>query len=848
MLAPIKLLLIEDNLGDVRLVKEMLSEVKISKFNLISVKTLLEAKTFLNKETVDTILLDLGLPDSRGFDTFKAVNNIKPYIPIIILTGLQDEELAIKAVKAGAQDYLVKGEINGALLSRAISYGIERKRAEKNLKEFADILEHADEAIYTRQFDGVILSWNKGAEKILGYAASEIIGKNNEILCPTNLLKDELEKIDNQLRQGVKIIDYETIRKRKDGTDVNVSLTMSPLRDAAKNIIGVIVIGRDITQQKRSEQILAIEYRVSLSLVESATLEHAAFSVLKTMAEILEWQVGELWAVDLKNNRLQCVSTWHASEKYRAFVDVSRQSIQSLDEGIPGYIWQTHNAYWAPELKSDTHINREQLVKDTGFESCIGFPIVFGEEVLGIIIFFSAKTSPKDVNLLSRFYAIGEQLGGFIKRKRLEGDLNYLSQHDVLTGLLNKTLLEKSFSELLTKAKIKKEFVAFLFIDLDNFKKINETAGHVAGDMVLVDVVSRLRATVRQDDLMGRISGDKFILILPGLKKIIDINSFYQKILEVIAKPYKIENQTFFLTASIGISIFPDDGDDFQTLLKNADIALYFAKKNGGNNAQFCNADFETHVKRKVNLEKEMVDAFKKNEFLMYYQPIIDAKTKKIISLEALVRWQHPTKGLVLPNDFIPLAEETHLIIPLGDWILKTALNQMKQFQSIDKNIVLTINLSPMQLLDPYFLKKLNAVIQDLNVTRENIEFEITESVLMEVVVKNIDVLNAIKETGAKISIDDFGTGYASFSYLQHFIVDVIKIDQSFCAALAKPKTKLIVKAIIAVAHALSAVVVAEGVETKEQADFLVENGCDRLQGYYFYKPKPAKEIGELLK
>jgi diguanylate cyclase (GGDEF)-like protein/PAS domain S-box-containing protein len=845
----IKLLLIADNPDDTLFIREILSEVRVQQFNIIVVTTLVAARTLLNNESVDVILLDLKLSDNPGFKTFSLVSQMVFTTPIIVLTGLTDEKLGMKAVKAGAQDYLIKNEISATLLARSIIYGIERKRIEHDLKIFSAIVEYADEAIYVRNFKGIVTSWNKAAERIFGYKAAEIIGKNISLLYSEKDLADESYLINSKIQRGESIIDYETLRKTKDKGVIHTSFTFAPLHDDTKRIVAVVVIGRDITQQKKYEKILALEHRISIALSLATTLDHSASSILKTICEIFEWEVGELWILDAQRQHFQCISGWTASEKYQKFIDLRKQSLRNIDDNsIHAIMEKTHQIYLSNDLLNETVVTDKELIREMNFRCCIGLPIMFKDQFLGIILFLSTQTHVMDPNLLSVLKTIGEEMGVFITQNSLEDELSYQLHYDALTGLLNKTSLQESFFELATKAKKENHLVALIFLDLDNFKKINDTMGHALGDIILKDVAARLKKTFRAHDVIGRISGDEFVLIVSEIKNITELDIISQKILHVISQPYHIEQTGFLLTASIGVSIYPTDGENFETILRNADIAMYVAKKEGGNNIKICNPILERELQHTVSLENALFNALNDHEFVMYYQPIIDAKTGKIVCLEALIRWQHKTDGLLLPMEFIPLAEAIHLIIPIGDWVLKTVIEQTKKFHAYDKTIYVAVNLSASQLRAPNFLKKITELIQQYPEVKNLIEIELTEGILMETISNNIYLLQAIREVGVKISIDDFGTGYSSFIYLQNYIADLLKIDQSFVAALGKQsKAEAIVKSMISIAHNLGMLTVAEGVETKEQADFLIANDCDRLQGYYFGKPMPSEEICNLL-
>lgn len=843
----IKILLIEDNPGDIRLIQEYLREVKIFQFDLVNVNTLNAAKEILNKEKFDIILLDLNLPDSNGLATFNCINKIIFEIPIIVITGIEDEEMGVTAVKEGAQDYLTKANINGSSLARAIIYAIERKEAEKNAKELAAIIESANEAIMGVTLDGLITNWNRAAEQKYGYTQAEIIDAPIDILFPPER-KNELEQILALIKIGEKIKQHETLLQTKNKTRLDVSLTVSPIKITPDRTIGASIIAHDISQTKRHEQQLAVQYRVALALSEAANLNEAAQSILKTICEIFGWQVGEIWAVDRDINALRLISSWYANENYHALEKISHDITYKIGEGLPGHIWQINKPYLVTDLNEGSLLKRKHFFLKKKLRSCFGFPIFFHNEVMGTVLFFNENMRPSTIDFITLFSTIGNQIGTFIKRKRAERDLLYLAQHDLITGLANRVTLENNLNAAIASAKIDGKLIAVLYLDLDNFKKINDSMGHAKGDLLLQEVGARISKSVRRDDTVARFGGDEFIVLLSKISGTKDIAHIAQKLLETIALPIHINSSELYISASIGISIYPDNGHNVQTLLKNADMAMYYAKVQGRHNYQFCVPSMAMQSQHKLTLEGQLHDALKHHELILYYQPQVDIKTNKIVGLEALVRWDRQGERITAPDQFIPLAEEVNLINPIGKRVLQTACLQAKQWQEQKlPPITLAVNISILQF-NPKLLTLLRDILDRTGLAAKYLELELTESTLMNLSEKNVSLIHSIKDLGIKLAIDDFGTGYSSFSYLKNFRTDVIKIDQSFIFGLPDDaKSKAIVSAIIAMAHSLEIKVIAEGVENLAQLALLKEMGCDEYQGFLFSKPLPAKDIYKLL-
>jgi diguanylate cyclase (GGDEF)-like protein len=428
--------------------------------------------------------------------------------------------------------------------------------------------------------------------------------------------------------------------------------------------------------------------------------------------------------------------------------------------------------------------------------------------------------------------------------------VEYLAYHDGLTGLPNRSLFSKLLEQSIHQAHRYHRKLAVLFLDLDRFKQVNDTMGHEAGDELLKDVSVRLKSCLRDSDTVARLGGDEFVVLLPELEDEKYVATVAQKMLIAIARPFKLLGQDFRVTVSIGISVYPGDGEDEQTLKKNADIAMYQAKEEGKNNFQFYSEKLNTNSLERLTLESSLRYAIVRNEFQLYYQAKQDMVSGHIAGMEALLRWQHPDLGTVAPMQFIPIAEETGLIIPIGKWVLMTACRQNVAWQQQGlPRLTMSVNLTARQFNDESLLQDVTAILAESGMDPHLLELEISESMLMHDVDKTLRILRAFKEMGIKIAIDDFGVGYSSLSALKQFPIDTIKIDRSFIRDVASvEEDKDLTAAIIAMGRTLSLTVVAQGVETKEQADQLREQSCDEFQGYYFSRPMPSEQFGDLLR
>ncbi len=428
--------------------------------------------------------------------------------------------------------------------------------------------------------------------------------------------------------------------------------------------------------------------------------------------------------------------------------------------------------------------------------------------------------------------------------------VEHLAYHDSLTTLPNRSLFSKLLDHSINLAHRHNGQLAVLFLDLDHFKNINDSLGHESGDQLLQEVAARLKTCLRESDTVARLGGDEFVVMLPEQDVEKYTATVAQKILSAVARPFILSGQEYRVTASIGIGTYPQDGLDEQTLTKNADIAMYKAKEEGKNNFQFYSEKLNTSSLERLNLESGLRHALERNQFELYYQAKLDIGSDLITGMEALLRWQHPDLGTVAPLRFIPLAEETGLIIPIGKWVLRTACLQNMAWQNQGlAHLIMAVNLTERQFFDENLLTDLTKILADTGMDAHLLELEISEGLLMRDVEKTKRIFRGIKDIGVRIAIDDFGIGYSSLSSLKQFPLDTIKIDRSFIHGLASvAEDKAFTEAIIATGRTLSLTVVAQGVETKEQADFLRQNACDEFQGFYLNKPVPPDQIAEMIR
>ena len=685
------LLIVEDNAGDARLLREMFNDRGPHDTELTHVECMSDAERHLAERAVDIVLLDLGLPDAQGLEAVRRARAAAPRVPLVVLTGLDDESLAAQALQEGAQDYLIKGQIEARGLLRALRYAIERKNMEEALfleKELAQVtLNSIGDAVACTDISGNITFLNLVAERMTGWP-------------------------------------------REEGT------------------------GRPMAEVLR--------------ILDATSRE--------TIQNPMELAVGKNRTVHLP---LNCVM-------------ISRDGFE-----IP-----------IEDSASPIH-NRE------------------GRATGAVIVF-------RDV---SAAQAMALQMA-------------HSAQHDFLTGLPNRMLLNDRVTQAIALAQRHMKKVAVLFLDLDGFKHINDSLGHPIGDKLLQSVAKRLVDCGRSSDTVSRQGGDEFVVLLSEVEQSDDAAITARRMLQAVAEPHSIGQHDLHVTTSIGVSIFPDDGLDAETLIKNADTAMYQAKENGHQSYQFFKPAMNVRAVERQSIEESLRRALERREFALHYQPIIDLKTGEITRAEALIRWTHPTRGPVPPSQFIPVAEDCGLILPIGNWVLREACKQAQTWINAGLPLVtMAVNISAMEFRDEHFLAGVFAILDETGLDPRFLELELTESVLMKRAESTESILKTLRAKGVQVAVDDFGTGYSSLSYLRKFPIDALKIDQSFVRQITTaPDETTIVTAIISMGRSLKLRVVAEGVETQEELAFLQAHQCDEAQGYFFSRPLLPGLFAKLLK
>ena len=588
---------------------------------------------------------------------------------------------------------------------------------------------------------------------------------------------------------------------RADGHKVPIELRLVLVWDENDGFEGILGVGRDISQQRRAEKDLRMAATV---------FEHSTSAILITDPAGYIVQANEAFS------RVSGYAVAQVLDQLPSMLTVDAQQRAHLTYVLK----QLHvNGTWEGEVWLK-RLNGEH------YPAWVGITAVLDDEgdLASYVCFFS------DIS----------------ERKASEQRIHRLAYYDALTHLPNRTLFQDRLHTALQQAERNKSWVVLMFLDLDRFKPINDSLGHAAGDRMLKDMAIRLLACVGDDDTVARMGGDEFTLLLqPRATRQLALNraiSVAEHILASLVKPFVLESREFFVTASIGIALSPQDGNELSQLMKNADTAMYHAKERGKNNFQFYQADMNASALERLELESDLRHALEQQEFILFYQPQFSGDGKRLTGVEALLRWNHSRRGLVPPGDFIPVLEELGLVVEVGDWVLAEACRQLKLWHQAKVRVPkVSVNISARQFSDGQLGTRIATILKETGLSPACLELELTESILMREVSEALHILASLKNLGLSIAVDDFGTGYSSLNYLKQFPIDVLKIDRTFVDGLPSGEQDAqIARAIIAMAHSLNLAVIAEGVETQEQLDFLREHGCDEVQGYLFGRPMPA--------
>ena len=719
----------------------------------------------------------------------------------------------------------------------------ERKHATEALRQsedrYRDLVQNSNDVILTHALDGKLLSVNPAVTRFTGYSQDELLRMSmRDLLAPE--VRDQFDDYLTRIRRAGTDSGSVLVQDRSGGKHILEYDNSLRAQDDAVTIVRSRA--RDVTDQKRAERVQSALYRI-------AEVTNAAEDLDSFYAE-LHRIVSELMYA--KNFYIALSDDASGEIRFPYFVDEFDPPPPpiKLGEGLTGHIISTGD----PLLLAESEIvdlAARNRVEPQGANPVhwLGVPLRSGDRTFGVLAVQSytdgIRYGEREKDLL---VFVSQHIAAAIEKKRTEKQIEHLAFQDALTGLPNRISLEHRLDVALAVARRERHRLAVLFIDLDRFKVINDSLGHRVGDLLLKGVADRLSRTIRGSDTFSRRGGDEFILLLSKVDRAESAGIVAQKVRETLRKPFDVAGRELFVTLSTGISVFPEDGDDADTLVKHADTAMYAAKQNGRDNFQFySHIGHSTGIDR-LDLETELHRAIEKAELTVHFQPVVRLLDGEVVNMEALVRWQHPSRGLMLPGSFIPLAEDSGLIFELGAFVLNAACRQTLSWRTKWKRALsVSVNLSARQLLDRRLVSVVRRILEETGLPAEALSLEITESIAMQNLEVSLATLGGLRSLGVGIVMDDFGTGFSSLSYLKILPVDTIKIDRSFIRDVATdPNDASIVRASIVMAHELRLRVVGEGVETAEQLRFLRACQCDDLQGF-FYSPAVAPGAFEAL-
>ena len=685
------------------------------------------------------------------------------------------------------------------------------------------------------------------ADRVGVAGPADLIGKTDFELVPAELAQKFYADEQQIVRTGQPMIDMEEIAW---GLKQPISTTKVPLRNDRNEIFGVIGISRDITERKLADALRDGQAQILEMIAMSAPLGDVLERLVLLIESQLKGIVGSVLLLDEDGRRLRHGASPSLPATYAQAVDGARIGTRAGSCGTAAY---RREAVIVADIMTDPlWEDYRDLAAAHELRSCWSTPILSHHgAALGTFALY-AKYIREPTDAEARLVDVATRIAGIaIERKLAEDRIHFLANHDALTGLPNRALLNDRLSQALLYAQRYGRWVTVLFVDLDNFKLINDSLGHSAGDELLKTVAERMVGCVRATDTVVRIGGDEFVIVLFDQPKNADvISETVQKIRSAIAEPVQLEGHELRVTCSLGVATYPDDGVDTDILLANADAAMYRAKEEGRDNFQFYTAELNTKVHEKFLLQEELRNALARSEFVLHYQPQVDLRTGRVFAVEALVRWNHPKRGVIPPLKFIPMAEENGLIVPIGDWVLREACRQNKAWQDAGlPPMAVSVNVSARQFKEKNLINRIVRALKDSGLEARYLELELTESLIMQDVDIALATMKGLQGLGVQLSIDDFGTGYSSLSALKTFPVTRLKIDKSFIdGLLADQDDKAVAGAVISLGQTLHMRVIAEGVESEAQATFLRDINCDEMQGYLFSKPLPAPAIEEMLR
>jgi len=706
---------------------------------------------------------------------------------------------------------------------------------------FRSLVQRSYDVIAVCDPNGTVFYVTPSIELVLGYTPEEIIGTNGyQFIHPDDrpVLSGSLAR----LLEGTSVQRAVEFRAtHKDGTVRYVELVPTNLVDDPA-VGGIVLNVRDITERKRADEELRLLQTIVLAIDEAPDLGAALEVTVQQVCEVTGWACGAAWTPLPDGSALQLRRSWSRDNpRLRAFCE-ERQTLElAPGVGLPGRVW----ASGEPAMSS--HVgDSDPRARRGGIEVGVAVPVLAEREVVAVLELFNATEARDDRRVLNLVATVASQLGTVIERKRAQERLAHQALHDPLTELPNRALFLDRLALALARLRRRQSSMAVLFADVDRFKVVNDSLGHDAGDRLLVALARRLRDVLRPGDTLARFGGDEFAVLCEDVPQG-DVIGIAERMMDALAEPFTAVGREVFVSVSLGIAVARDPDQRPEALLRDADAAMYLAKDRGRARFEIFDEAMRDKSTERLLLENALRRAPERGELRALYQPIVRLADGSMVGAEALVRWDHPERGLLEASQFVPLAEETGIIVPLGSWMLTEACREAVSWGGDGRAPAVSVNLSARQLSQPDLVDTVDQALRQTGLDADHLWLEITESVLMEDADTAVEALRRLRALGVHLCVDDFGTGYSSLAYLRRFPVDALKVDRSFVAGLGEdPEDSAIVEAVVSMAHSLRLSVVAEGVETEEQLARLRDLGCELAQGFYFAAPLPPSALDPL--
>jgi diguanylate cyclase (GGDEF)-like protein/PAS domain S-box-containing protein len=800
----------------------------------------------------DLILLDVGIPGEDGFEVCKKLKSdpATKDIQVIFLSAASTSADKLRGLEIGAVDYITKpfdiaelgARVRSALRTKHLldQLGDKADSLEMSEKRFRFLAEYSADLISRHQINGDFGYASPASMRILGYQSEELSGLALKALVHS----DEIDQVLRCIESARRTAEPQTISfraRRKDGRFIWLESTARAVTSG--RVTEIHMTSRDITARKQAE----VVEQGRAHVLEMIAANEPLGDILHTLVAMVEeeYPQSHVSIVLLAEGRLEHIAPTLPA-KFKSAMDT--QLLRLAADLCSADVSQAHSVICSDIATSPYWERVRGAAAEQGLNTCWSLTLkAADDEALGMFAVYHRERRQPDNAALSILNMAGRLITIASENRQLTHQLSYRAYHDSLTGLPNRMLFEDRLNQAMGRAQRTGQSLATFCIDLDRFKFINDTLGHHAGDILLSQFSARMQGLLRETDTLARLGGDEFALILPELESRTDATGFAQKLVDAMKEPFDIVGQEIYITASIGISISPEDGRDAILLEKNADIAMYRAKALGRNGYQCFANDMASGGTNRLEMESLLRRAWGNREFMLYYQPQFD-RFENMIALEALLRWTHHKLGPVPPSKFVPMAEESGLIVELGEWVLEEACGQCAKWQAKGLPPVrVAVNVSALQFSQSDFPATIERVLKKHKLDPRWLELEITETLLMKNTLDAAAKLEKIRATGVSIALDDFGTGYSSLAYLQWLPIDTLKIDRSFIRDIDLKSEgsdgTAVVRAILSLGHGLKMKVVAEGVETDQQRQFLWSIGCNAMQGYLFGEAVPASQL-----